>query len=317
MPDAIIRLMPDPVLRLWTATMEVARRREVRRLVLALALLIAAAAYIRFMADIFRGDAYGYWESIRRNVLYVTALDTAPHGYLYSPAFIQALWPLFSLPWEIFYGIWLALLTVALLWIARPWLSLVIFAPIFLTFGISLLLVPRHSLASGNIYLFMGLAVVAGFRWPSTYAFLLLTKVTPGVGLLWFVVRREWRNLAIALGTTAAIVAVSFAFSSNLWFDWFTVLKQNSGYGEPAFAIHFLPLIPRLAIAVVLTIVAAHYNARWVLPIATLLALPYIADTGLIMLVCVAPLLRHDAWTESPARKTAAEPGALAPAPTA
>ena len=182
MPDAIIRLMPDPVLRLWTATMEVARRREVRRLVLALALLIAAAAYIRFMADIFRGDAYGYWESIRRNVLYVTALDTAPHGYLYSPAFIQALWPLFSLPWEIFYCIWLALLTVALLWIARPWLSLVIFAPIFLTFGISLLLVPRHSLASGNIYLFMGLAVVAGFRWPSTYAFLLLTKVTPGVG---------------------------------------------------------------------------------------------------------------------------------------
>jgi hypothetical protein len=31
-----------------------------------------------------------------------------------------------------------------------------------------------------------------------------------GHRLLWFVVRREWRNLAIALGGTAAIVAVSF-----------------------------------------------------------------------------------------------------------
>ena len=317
MPDAILWFVPDPVLRVWTAATEMAGRREVRRLVLALALLLAAAAYIRFMADIFRGDAYGYWESIRRSVLYITALDTAPHGYLYSPAFIQILWPLFSLPWEIFYGIWLALLTVTLLWIARPWLSLAIFAPVFVTFGIGLLLVPRHSLASGNIYLFMGLAVVAGFRWPSTYAFLLLTKVTPAVGLLWFIVRREWRNLAIALGTTAAIVAVSFAFSSNLWFDWLTVLKQNSGYGEPAFAIHFLPLIPRLAIAVVLTIVAAHYNARWVLPIATVLALPYIADTGLIILVCVAPLLRHDAWTESRARLAEDETTPLSAAPAA
>ena len=312
MPDAIIKYVPDPVLLRWTAIMEFARRRDVRRVVLVVALVLAAGAYIRFMADIFRGDAYGYWESIRRDVLYITALDTAPHGYLYSPAFIQILWPLFALPWEIFYGIWLGLLTVTLLWLARPWLSIAIFAPVFLTFGISLLLVPRHSLASGNIYLFMGLAVVAGFRWPSTYAFLLLTKITPGIGLLWFVVRREWRNLAIALGTTAVIVAVSFVFSSNLWFDWVTVIRNNSSYGEPAFAIHFLPLIPRLAIAVVLTVVAAHYDARWVLPIATLLALPYIADTGLIMLVCVAPLARRDGWTESrPKSSTAAT---LAPA---
>jgi hypothetical protein len=78
-------------------------------------------------------------------------------------------------------------------------------------------------------------AVVAGFRWPSAYAFLLPTKVTPGIALLWFVVRREWRNLAIALATTAAIVAVSFVIAPNLWFDWATVLRNDSTYGEPAF----------------------------------------------------------------------------------
>ena len=61
----------------------------------------------------------------------------------------------------------------------------------------------------GNIHLLLAAAIVLGFRWPGTWAFVLLTKVTPGVGLLWFAVRREWRSLGIALGATAAIVAVS------------------------------------------------------------------------------------------------------------
>ena len=51
-------------------------------------------------------------------------------------------------------------------------------------------------------------AIVLGFRWPFTWAFVLLTKVTPGVGLLWFAVRREWRSLAIALGDGANDLAM-------------------------------------------------------------------------------------------------------------
>ena len=164
--------------------------------------------------------------------------------------------------------------------------------------GIDLLAVPRHYLSSGNIFLPMALAVVAGFRWPWTYSFLLLTKVTPGIGLLWFLVRQEWRNLFIALGATAAIVLVSFVFVPGLWFDWITVLKNNAGNPEPGFAITILPLFPRLAIAAVMIVVGARYNARWVVPIAALLALPYIPDTALIMIVGAVPLLRHDAWTE-------------------
>ncbi len=46
----------------------------------------------------------------------------------------------------------------------------------------------------------MAAAIALGFRYPATWAFVLLAKVTPGIGLLWFLVRREWRNLAIALG---------------------------------------------------------------------------------------------------------------------
>jgi Glycosyltransferase family 87 len=310
MPAAVARLMPEGMLRATNRTLDFVRRPDVRRAILVLAVLLAIAAYARFMADIYRGDAYGYWYDMRQSPLYYTAPDTAPHGYLYSPAFIQAMWPLLSLPWEIFYGIWLGLLTITVLWLARPWLSLPIFALTFVTFGVALLAIPRHSLSSGNIYLFMGLAVVAGFRWPWTYAFLFLTKVTPGVGVLWFLVRREWKSLAIVVVATVAVVAVSFVINPGWWFDWITVLRNNAGYPEPDFAYHILPLAPRLAIAVVMVVVAAHFNARWVLPIATVLAMPYIADTALIILICVAPLARGDAWTLGRSRKPAGEAAA-------
>ena len=305
MLDAAPRLVPGPLRRWYADARSWADRASVRRGVLALAILMAAAVFVYYLRNVYEGDAYGYWQSIRWENLYqnTTASGAAPQGYLYSPAFDQALWPLLSLPWLVYHAIWLGLLTALLAWMARPWLACLLFAT-FLVPGIDLLAVPRHYLSSGNIFLPMALAVVAGFRWPWTYSFLLLTKVTPGVGLLWFLVRREWRNLFIALAATTAVVVVSFSFSSNLWFDWVNVLKSNAGYSEPSFAIHVLPLLPRLVIASLMTVVAARYDARWVVPIAAMIALPYITDTALIMFVGVVPLLRHDAWTEDRTRRS-------------
>jgi hypothetical protein len=309
---AVDRWLPERVRHALAAGLDLARRPQVRRAVLTLAILIAVAAYVRMMLNPFRGDAYGYWLAPRGKQLYMTALLDAPHGYLYSPAFIQIMWPFLALPWEVFYGLWLGVIMVAAVWVCRPWLTILVLPWVFITFGIPLLQVPRHSLSSANVYFFMGLAAVASFRWPWTYSVLFLTKVTPGITVLWFVVRREWRNLAIALGATAAISAVSFVLAPGWWFDWITVLKNNSTYPEPAFAIHFLPLIPRLALAAILVVVAAYFDARWVLPIAVVLAMPYIADTALIILVCVAPLLRRDSWTEGPARQPVEPEPALA-----
>jgi hypothetical protein len=312
------RLVPRPLRRRYADARSWADRALVRRGILALAVLMAAAVYVYYLRNVYEGDAYGYWQSIRWEHLYqnATASGAAPQGYLYSPAFDQALWPLLSLPWLLFHAVWLGLLTALLAWMARPWLACLLFAT-FLVPGIDLLAVPRHYLSSGNIFLPMALAVVAGFRWPWTYSFLLLTKVTPGIGLLWFLVRREWRNLFIALAATAAVVAVSFAFSSNLWFDWVNVLKSNAGYSEPGFALHLLPLLPRLVIASLMTVVAARYDARWVVPIAAMIALPYITDTALIMIVGVVPLLRHDAWTEGRTGRTAGSRAAGSRADTA
>jgi hypothetical protein len=299
MVDAALRLAPDPLLRLYSAVVKAAGRRDVRVAALLLAIALAGASFVYLMRNIYLGDAYGYWNDIRRSPMYVTTIvDGAPHGYLYSPAFQQILWPLLELPWTAFHAIWLFGLTTMLFWMSGRWVSILVFGLFFAPFAVGVLAAPRHYLSSGNIFLPMALAVVAGFRWPWTYSFLLLTKVTPGIGLLWFLVRREWRNLFIALAATAGIALVSFVFAPGLWFDWITVLKNNAGNPEPGFAITILPLFPRLAIAAVMIVVGARYNARWVVPIAALLALPYIPDTALIMIVGAVPLLRHDAWTE-------------------
>ena len=110
----------------------------------------------------------------------------------------------------------------------------------------------------GNIDLFIAAAVALGFRYPWTWGFVLLTKVTPGVGLLWFAVRREWRALAIALGVTGAIVAVSLAVNPQLWNEWFTFLGEaEQGRTVEQFQIG-LPLWARLAAAAALVVWGAR-----------------------------------------------------------
>ena len=106
--------------------------------------------------------------------------------------------PLGVLPWEVAVALWLGLQLAALWYIGREWaLALIVFPPVWL------------DLVYGNINILIAAAVVAGYRYPAAWAFPLLTKVTPGVGALWFLGRREWRSLAIAVGVTALIAAAS------------------------------------------------------------------------------------------------------------
>ena len=124
-----------------------------------------------------------------------------------APVIAWVMWPLTLLPWTPFIVTYLALNLVAVLVLGRRWTPLLIlaFPPIAL------------ELINANIHLFIAVAIWAGLRWPGAWAFMLLTKVTPGVGVLWFAARREWRNLAIALGTTLAIVAVGFVIAPQQW----------------------------------------------------------------------------------------------------
>src|SRR5206468_3267064 len=130
-------------------------------------------------------------------------------AFLYSPVIARLFAPASLLPWPTFWLLWMALLVGTTIWLGGRRLLLVLaFPPVLI------------ELYYGNVNLLIAAAVVLGLRYPATWAFVLLTKVTPGVGLLWFVVRREWRSLAIALGVTGVLVAISLVVDGRLWPDW-------------------------------------------------------------------------------------------------
>ncbi len=192
--------------------------------------------------------------------------------YLYSPAFAQVLSPLYALPFEAFFVLWTAASVVALYWLVRPW-----------PWALLILLLPwTYELFVGQVHLFIAVAIVLGFRWPAVWAFNILTKVTPGIGLLWFLVRREWRSFAIAMGTTLAIVVVSFLLAPTAWFDWYSFLRGTTGSGEL--------LYPRIAISAVITVFAALTGRRWAVPVAVLLALPVVWVESYVILLAIIRL---------------------------
>jgi hypothetical protein len=206
-----------------------------------------------------------------------------PIAYVYSPAFLQLVTPLTALPWQAFMAAWTALLIGAVRFLTGPRL---------LAAG---LLFPFTAMevAGGNVSLLLAVAIVVGFRWPAAWALVLLTKITPGIGLLWFAVRREWRQLAIALGATAAIAAASALVMPDAWREWVDVIIGNAGKGGTWASVP-VPLWLRLPAAVAIVVWGARTDRRWTVPVAAMLALPALWYGGISMLLAVIPLLDRD-----------------------
>ncbi len=208
-------------------------------------------------------------------------------AYPYSPAFAQLVYPLDLLPWPAFVGAWTAILIAAVYVLTGPELFLL---------GLA---VGAMEIAGGNVSLLLAVAMVAGFRWPWTWSLVLLTKITPGVGLLWFLLRREWRQLAIALGGTAVVAAASLALMPDAWRDWISLLASNTGKGGTWAAVP-IPLLIRGPIGVLLIAWGAPRNQRWVVPVGAMLALPALWYGSLSILLAVIPLTtpaeRARAW---------------------
>jgi Glycosyltransferase family 87 len=203
-----------------------------------------------------------------------------PIAYVYSPAFLQLVSPLTALPWQAFMAVWTAILLFAVRFLTGPRL---------LAAG---LLFPFTAMevAGGNVSLLLAVAIVVGFRWPAAWALVLLTKITPGIGLLWFAVRREWLHLAIALGATGAIIAVSALMLPQQWRDWVDVIIANAGKGGTWASVP-VPLWIRLPIAVAVVVWGARTDRAWTVPVSAMLALPALWYGGISMLLAVIPLL--------------------------
>jgi hypothetical protein len=248
------------------------------------------------------GAAYAAWqlmggapESQDSKAYYLASLDDpyarsqvgGDYAYLYSPAFAQLLAPLRLLPIGWFVAAWTLVLVAALAWTARRLaLPLLLFQPVI------------ASIALGNVELLIAAAIVAGFRWPAAWAFVLLSKVTPGIGLVWFAVRREWRSLAIALGVTLAIVVVSFAIAPGLWLDWASVLTKNGG------ATVSLPTLPgplwlRVLAGGAIVAWGARTDRRWTVPVGAAIAVPvgWFTFTAIIAVAVAGLWVRTPGWS--------------------
>jgi hypothetical protein len=130
--------------------------------------------------------------------------------------------------------------------------------------------------------------------------------VSPGIGLLWFAARREWRLLAIALGATGLLVAVNLVATPDLWPAWVASLQVAGGAPPPYLA---MPLPLRCAAAAALLLAGVATDRPWVVPVAAAVSLPFLWLNGLCVALGAAPILR----AERRAKATAAGPARSSP----
>ena len=221
-------------------------------------------------------DAYAYW------LVDVPGTYDIPHradgSFPYSPPAALIASSFSIVPLTTFVWLWTALLVATVIWIGGSggWIVVAFAMPMV-----------ALELYHGNIHILLAAAVLLGFRHPWTWSFVLLTKFTAGVGLLWFAVRGEWRSLGIALGATGVACAVSFVIAPYLWPQWVEYLMQATTLElDPRWTnLIGVPLWVRLLAAAVLVIWGAATDRRWTLLVATTLALPVLWFHGLAVLV--------------------------------
>lgn len=237
----------------------------------------------------FGFDAYAYWQVDIADPYGATAGGLG--AFTYTPAIARLFDPFGSIGWIDFLWLWAAGQVATLVCLGRArWrttLALLAFPPVAL------------ELYHGNVHLLMAAAIVLGFRYPAAWWFVLLTKVTPGVGLLWFAVRREWRSLAIAVGGAAVLVAASLVVDPGAWRGWLDSVSATAG-GSPLnqFAVP-IPLPIRLALAAAVVTWGARTDRRWTVPVAATLGLPVLWPSGFALLAAL-PWTLHRA--ERPTR---------------
>lgn len=229
----------------------------------------------------FGFDAYAYWAVDISNPYQSTA--GALGAFPYSPVIARAFSVFGLLSWQTFIVLWTGVLVATVTWLGwRQALLVLAFPPVAL------------EIYHGNVHLLMAAAIALGFRYPAGWAFVLLTKVTPGIGLVWFAARREWRPFVIALGLTAALAGISFVVDRELWFDWINNSLLQTASGAPLNQLSIgIPLPIRLLAALALVIWGARSDRRWTVPVASTVALPILWPSGLAVMAALWPITQR------------------------
>jgi hypothetical protein len=230
---------------------------------------LASAFYVSRVAPV---DTLHYFQTAHSDHFYGTvwgAGDGAEAWYVYPPPFAYIVRVLSFGGW----GEWLVLWTVilAVSFSVVRWIGV---TAVVVGFGLRLFVdnfkpisEPANHLTIGQLQPLILAAVVLGLRYPAMWAIPLLTKIGPGIGILWFAVRGEWRKLAIALGTTAAIAGVSFLIDPGAWGEWIRFITANVATPSPVPVVP-IPAWVRFPVAIALIVWGARTDRPWTLPIA-------------------------------------------------
>jgi hypothetical protein len=232
--------------------------------------LLAALALIT-AAAVPGIDARAYFESGIDDP-YSGSILGDPNNYLYTPVLTQLIEPLRWLGWDVFRTLWVIGGYAALAYLVGPWLGILLviayFPPLVWEFEV------------GNVNLLIAVAIWAGFRYPALWAVPLLLKPPLALGLLWFAVRGEWRQLGIALGATAAIAATSFAIAPGLWIDYVNTVP---GFVDTATTVPAVWWPLRLVVAAVLVAWGARNAQHWTVALAAIMAHPLSSLSGWVV----------------------------------
>lgn len=299
-----------PVLRarLWTPN----RARAIRHALWVVGLFTVVLALGHVLTGSLGLDAHAYWGAWRHHLY--SAAPQHTDAYLYSPVFAQVIWPLTLLPWPAFCFLWLVAVTAIYAWLL---------APLALGWRIPAFLLCSLDIVTGNIWSGFALVLVLGFRYPAAWALPLLTKVTPVVGMIWFMARREWRSLLTALGVGIGLAAASFVFVPDLWLHWFRLLLHPNTFAhplqtsiqpqvDPPTALLFAVELP---VAVGITVFAARTDRPWLLPVAMVFSNPVFTANAFVVLAALPRLMHSDgsrAGCRLPASSSDEAPGASA-----
>ncbi len=257
--------------------------RGVRWLLTGIGLLLLALVIFGVIPyDLHPNDSHAYWV-VNPADPYPDARLGGVDAFLYAPAVAQLLAPFTHLPFEVF-RVLLGAVSLGALAAAGAAYTLVVPGVI-------------EDLVRGNIHVLLAAAIIAGFRWPGVWSAMLLTKVTPGVGLIWFALRREWRALARVAVVTGLIVAASILFFGiGVWQEWIRLLATSAESPRTYTYLGIAPprLLVRMPVAVLVIAWGALTNRRWAVPVGAFLALPVIWPSGFALLAAVPPLVIGD-----------------------
>ena len=227
------------------------------------ALFCAAAilGVVNYGSPPVMGDGWNYW---------VGDAYGSEH-YRYSPAFLWATAPLRELSFGAFQAMWFALHLVAVVWLG-PWTILLAFDDVI----------------RGNVNVFLAVGIMLAVRGQAwTWALPLLTKVTPGVGVLYHVGRRDWHAVMVASTVTGFVALFGFLVDPPLWQDWLDSLRAGTENYQTIDTLAPLPV--RLAAGAVLCLLSARWV--WLLPVGMIVAMPGLWPSSFALLAAIPRLL--------------------------